>query len=209
MTRIIAIILMFITMLTAAHPSVAGSVYADNRADINRIEDYLNAVKTLRAKFVQVSTSGNAAEGKIYLSRPNRMRFVYNDPTPIELVADGASLVYHDVRLGQVSYLSIESSPLAPILRDRVQLDDNSIKLTKFRKFHDELSLTFIKPDDPASGEVTIQFSENPFTLRRWVIRDAQDVVTTVSLLDVETGVDIDPKLFKFNDPRPLNQRLD
>ncbi len=192
----------------AAGAAVA-DIYQSHRSEIGEIEDYLNSIKSLKSKFSQSSSNGNAASGTLYLARPNHMRFVYDDPTPIELVADGRNLFYLDTRLKQVSTVSVENSPLAPILKSKASLDDPAIRLIQYQNKFGERSLTFTRADDPSGGEVTLQFSEKPMQLRRWIIRDAQDVTTTVSLLDAENNIDLDPKLFVFHDPRPLNQRID
>ncbi len=205
-----SIIFIFLLAIAAFYPAASANlVYSQNTADLNKIEDYLNGLKSLRAGFVQASTNGTSAEGRLYMARPNRLRFVYADPSPIQLIADGKSLIYYDSRLQQVTYSSIKSSPLAPILKETVSLNDPKIILTDFKKSGGEISVSFIDAKDPASGQVTLQFNEQPLELKRWIVRDAQDIITTLSLIDIQTNTDIDPKLFKFDDPRPLNQRLE
>ena len=54
-------------------PAVAAYRITDqDRADIARIEAYLNTIESLRSKFVQLSTGGKVAEGKIFIERPKR-----------------------------------------------------------------------------------------------------------------------------------------
>jgi outer membrane lipoprotein-sorting protein len=65
------------------------------------------------------------------------------------------------------------------------------------------------KRDDPSGGEVTLVFNAEPLYFDRWIIRDAQDVITTVSLTDARLGGAIDNKLFVFNDPRPISRRTE
>lgn len=200
----------FAFLLLFALPATAQNLVAQtNQADIDRIEAYLNSFKTLESEFIQSSSNGGSAEGMVYLARPNKLRFQYKPPAAIELVADGNKLIFYDASLKQVSNMSVKSSPLYPILKEKVDLTDPSIALVRFSKAKGEISVSFVKRDDPASGEVTLQFSDSPLELRRWVIRDAQDVMTTVSLINTKMDVPIDPKTFVFNDPRPLNDRLD
>ncbi len=206
--RFIALTLLAVFLLVP--PAIAENmIYKNNKADIERIEQYLNGVKTMQADFLQTTSAGNVAEGKVYISRPNKMRFTYNPPAKILLVADGDQAVFYDGSVEQVSYLPLSSTPLSAILADRVDLDNPSITLVRFVKSAGEMSLTFIQRKDPGAGEITLQFSQEPFALRRWVVRDAQDVLTTVALLNPEFGQSFDPKLFKFEDPRPLSKRID
>ncbi len=44
--------------------------------------------------------------------------------------------------------------------------------------------------------------AESPLELRQWRVVDAQGVATTVSLSEIETGMKLDPELFRFVDPR-------
>lgn len=196
-------IFIFLALLFLSFPALAGAVSPENQADLERIEAYLNSFKTLHAEFTQSSSNGNIADGELYLSRPNKMRFEYKGDKKLQLVADGKNLIYYDERLEQVSYLPLKSSPLYPILKDHVDLNDKSIRIVRFAKTESEISLGFVQSSDPGAGELTLQFSESPLELRRWVVRDAQDVMTTVSLIGVETDKTVDAKLFKFVDPRP------
>ena len=206
-SRFVSIILL--SVFCALPVQAANPIYDQNIADIHQIEDYLNSIQSMRATFVQASSNGNSAQGKVYLARPSKLRFTYDGDKPIELVSDGKKLVYYDGKLEQATYTSIDSSPLAPILKSKVEFNDPKIILTGFEKKRGEISVSFIGKDDPSAGQVTLQFDAEPLTLKRWIIHDSQDVVTTVSLVDPEPGVDIDPKIFKFDDPRPLDKRID
>src|SRR5581483_11319994 len=80
---------------SGAAPGVAApaprpaAVTAEDRADMQRIEQYLNGIHTLSGRFQQFSQDGGTAGGAVYVSRPGRMRFEYDKPTPILIVADG------------------------------------------------------------------------------------------------------------------------
>ena len=50
---------------------------AQDRADLARIETYLNALRSLKANFMQVAPNGGISAGNAWLSRPGRMRFEY------------------------------------------------------------------------------------------------------------------------------------
>jgi outer membrane lipoprotein-sorting protein len=48
------------------------------------------------------------------------------------------------------------------------------------------------------NGNLTLVFTAPVLELRQWTIVDAQGLSTTVSLRDVQTGVTLDPALFKL-----------
>ena len=53
---------------------------AQDKGDVERAETYLNAITTLKARFLQVSPNGASVEGDVYLSRPGRLRMQYDQP---------------------------------------------------------------------------------------------------------------------------------
>jgi hypothetical protein len=71
------------------------------------------SVQTLIGDFVQVGPDGRRAEGKIFLQKPGRIRFEYNPPSPIELVADGNSLVVRDRLLATQDLYPLSQTPLS------------------------------------------------------------------------------------------------
>src|SRR6266496_6370779 len=79
-------------------------------------------VQTMIGDFVQVGPDGRRAEGKIYLQKPGRIRFEYNPPSPIELVADGSSLVVRDRKLATQDLYPLSQTPLRFLLADRIDL---------------------------------------------------------------------------------------
>ena len=50
------------------------------------------------------------------------------------------------------------------------------------------------------SGELTVVFSEAPFELRQWRVKDAQSQEITVTLFETKTGLDLDSDLFQYDD---------
>ena len=63
-----------------------------DRALVKRVEDYLNGLTTLQARFLQSSSNGSYAEGDIYVERPSRMRFEYDPPVPLLIIAAGSTM---------------------------------------------------------------------------------------------------------------------
>lgn len=183
---------------------------AQDQADIARVEDYLNSITTLQARFLQVSPNGGQAEGTAFFSRPGRMRLQYDPPSPVLVVADGRFLIVHDQELGEPSYIPLNSTPAGVLVRDNVRLNGQDLSVTKVSRGPGILNVSLVDREDPGQGELTLVFSERPFALRQWRVLDAQGQTTTVSLFDAQTGVSLDPKLFRFVDPKfkdPLHGR--
>ena len=190
--------------LAAAAPPKPAPLTAAQRLEVAQIEDYLNGIRTLTSAFEQVSGEGGIATGKLYLSRPGRMRFEYDAPVPVLLVADGRDIHYYDRELQQVTDLRIESTPAAFLLRDKIALS-GGVTLTRYDHQPGVIRLTFVETVEPDQGSVTLALTDRPLELRQWTVVDPQQKRVTVTLTDPHYGAAVDPKLFYWTDPRPTN----
>jgi outer membrane lipoprotein-sorting protein len=202
-TYCFAIILavLFFTPTVNAETAVPTKLSEKDRADIVRIERYLNDLKTLQARFLQISTKGGVAEGKVYLSRPGKLRFEYDPPTPILIVSSGLVVTYYDRELEQVSEVFLRTTPISFLVREKVALSGD-VTVTGFERRRGLIRVTLTKTDDPEQGSITLVFTDRPFELRQWVVVDPQSVATTITLNKMRTGLRLDPKLFKFIAPK-------
>ena len=128
------------------------------------------------------------------------MRIEYNPPVPIEIVATGRALVFHDRKLEQVSYFGLDSTPASILLAESVQLSGR-VTIVGFERGPGAVAVTLVNSDDAGEGSITLVFSDRPLELRKWVVVDAQRVTTTMSLFGARFGMDLDPELFEFDDP--------
>jgi outer membrane lipoprotein-sorting protein len=189
----------------AAAPRAA-SLSAEDRADVPRVEQYLNGIRSLAARFQQFAADGGIAGGQLFVARPGRMRFEYDKPSPILLLADGTFVVYIDNQLKQVSYLPIGSTPAWFLLRDNISLTDG-VTITRFERGPGALRITLVENKSPENGTLTLTFGDKPLDLKQWTIVDQQGKSTTVVLSDARYGVPIDAKAFTFVDPRDKKPR--
>jgi len=167
---------------------------------------YLNTVRSMRARFAQTSSRGHYAEGTVYMQRPGRLRIEYDPPAKVLVVANGNYVIYEDGELGQVSYIGLGDTPLGILLRDVVEFTDPDITVTGMRKGGGLLEVDLVETEDPGQGVLTLVFSLSPMELRQWRIRDAQNIQVTVTLFTPRFGLDLDSALFKYDD-KPGFQR--
>ncbi len=190
----------------AAAAPRAAALAPEDRADAQRVEQYLNGIRSLSARFQQFAGDGGMAGGQLVVARPGRMRFEYDKPSPILLLADGTFVVYIDNQLKQVSYLPIGSTPAWFLLRDNISLADG-VTITKFERGPGVIRISLVENKSPENGQLTLTFADKPLELRQWTIVDQQGKSTTVVLNDTRFGVPIDPKAFTFVDPRDKKAR--
>ena len=172
-----------------------------DRADITRVETYLNSVRNLHSRFLQIAPNGATSEGQAWLSRPGRMRFQYDPPSPFLLVSGSGLLVFHDAKLKQTSNIPLDSTPLGILLQDNLRLS-GAVTVTKVARAPGQLQVSLVRTRTPQDGTLTLIFADQPLALRQWTVLDAQRQETRVTLYNVEMGGAFDPKLFQFIDPK-------
>jgi outer membrane lipoprotein-sorting protein len=191
-----------LTRALAAPPPKSVALSADQKADVDRVQAYLNGIRTLASRFEQVSSDGGRATGQLWLARPGRMRFEYDAPVPVLLVANGKNIFYYDKELQQVSELRVEDTPAGFLLRDQITLSGD-VTLTKFEHKPGAIRLTMVETTEPGQGSATLVLDDRPLQLRQWTIVDPQQKEVTVALTDPHYGAPVDEKLFYWTDPRP------
>lgn len=191
----------------SAEPSPQPAALTDqDRADLARIEAYLDGVRTLTARFVQLDARGGTAEGRLWLQRPGRMRFEYDPPAPILLVADGTFVIFHDKSVRQTSHIPIGATPLSVLLAERIRLTGGEVVPVRVERSAGAIQVTLVRAGRSGEGSITLTFNDAPLALRQWTVVDAQAQSVRVSLFNVETGGRFDPALFRFVDPEFFRQ---
>ena len=180
-------------------PNQSTAFDAKQRALVDRVNVYLMSLQTLIGDFVQVGPDGRKVEGKFYLQKPGRIRFEYNPPSPIELVADGSSVVVRDRNLGTQDLYPLSQTPLRFLLSDRIDLlrDTNIISISA-----DDTFLTVIIEEKQTLGgthRVAMMFNAKDTALKQWTITDPQGYDTTVALSNLEAGRKLDQTMFVIN----------
>lgn len=189
------------TLAAASSPFVAASVVENNKYTIDRIEKYLTRITTIVSEFTQVAPDGSLTNGRFFLQRPGKMRWQYNPPTPILMVASGRELIYYDYELDQTSHIPLDGSLISFLGRDRI-IFGGDVGITKFSNEANAIRIEVAQRDKPTEGRLMLEFSDKPLTLRSMVVTDATGQVTTVALQNAQFGAKIDPELFVFKAPK-------
>jgi len=169
--------------------------------DLMRMQQHLNSAKTIQARFLQVSSSGDYAEGEFSLQRPGKLNLTYDDPNPLKIVADGTYISYIDRELDQATTLPISLTRAELLLRDSFSFFGKDLLVTGFERSPGVLRVSLGKADSPLEGKLTLIFSDRPLEIRKWVVTDDQGVTTTVSLLGPSFNVPLDKQLFFYMPP--------
>src|SRR5262249_58061621 len=93
-------------------------------ADVARVEQYMDNIITMQARFQQVEPDGKLSFGHIYLRKPGRLRVEYDPPVPIVLVADGGLLSYYDKELDDLKQMPLQQSTAWFLVRYPIKLNE-------------------------------------------------------------------------------------
>ena len=198
----------FLFLLCTTVPAVAAQTIPEitpteeQQRLIDKIENYFNNIRTIKSKFYQISNNGGSAEGDFYVMKPNKMRLEYKPPHPVEVVADGYYLIFHDKKLEQVTYLDLNENPASMILKENFSFKTDDIAITDMTAGAGLITVTVIKKSQPTAGKITLIFKDSPLSLKQWQVVDAQQITTSVTLDNMEINTSLDNQLFKFKDPR-------
>lgn len=184
-------------MLGGPRWAFAAAPTPDDKKDLVRIEDYFNAITTMQARFLQLSPNGRTAEGNLYIARPGRLRFEYDPPIPYLLVADGSQVIFYDKELDTPTYVPISATPLEFLLGQKVSLT-GSVTVTNVERRPGIIRITLVQSKNPNDGQVIITFTERPIEVKKWAIVDSKGTTVEVAIFDPRLGLNLDPKLFKF-----------
>lgn len=161
---------------------------------VEKLIAWLEAVDTLKGDFTQIAPSGAVSDGKFYLRRPGFLRFEYEPPTPLLIVANGGMVYVRDEDLETTDSYPAGKTPLKFLLARKIDRDD--AKVIQVDRGVDTVAVTFASTDEETEGELTIIAEAPSFQLRRWIVRDLQGGITVVTLNNVVAGERLANSLF-------------
>ena len=184
---------------TRAASSGTGIFDANQRAQAAKVSAYLSSLNTLVGNFVQVAPNGTRATGDFYIQKPGKVRFEYDAPSPIAIVADGSSMVVRDRKLATQDVYPLSQTPLRFLLSDRIDLmrDTNLVNVSADEMF---ISVT-IEEKQPLVGtsRLMLMIGAKDNLLKQWTVTDPQGYDTTVAVYNLDTSKKLDPGLFKID----------
>jgi outer membrane lipoprotein-sorting protein len=188
----------------APGPRNATAFDAAQRTALERVNAYLNGVGFLVGDFVQVGPDGSRTEGNFYLQKPGKIRFEYNPPSPVELIANGSAVAVRDRKLATQDIYPLSQTPLRFLLAEKVDLlrDANVVGITQ-----DDLFISVVieeKTVVTGTHRLMIMFGVQDNQLKQWTITDPQGYDTTIAIYNLDTSRRPDPRLFVINFERNL-----
>ena len=163
---------------------------------VMEINNALTNLKQFSAKFSQTDQNGQMVTGQLMVFRPGRLRFDYNPPSALKIIADGNNVAVIDQRLGTKDLYSIGLTPLKFLLSRSIDLN-KEFKLGDIQVEKDRVSL---EAEDNAtfggSSQIVLNFDRKSLLLKGWSVTDPQGYSVTVKLMQIDTKHE--PDLMNF-----------
>ena len=172
---------------------------ASQRALVEKVSAYLSSMQNLVGQFVQVGPDGSRTTGDFYIQKPGKVRFEYNPPSVIEIIADGSSVAVRDRKLATQDLYSLSQTPLRYLVADKIDL----LKDTSLIGVHaDEVFVTLVLEEKSAiagTHRLLLMFGAKDLQLRQWTVTDPQGYDTTVAVYNLDSNKRPDPSMFQIN----------
>lgn len=180
--------------------AVAGQTPAVAATDetLAGINAYFNAIKTMRGEFVQFGPDGSRSSGRFAIQRPGKVRFFYDKPSSLDIIADGGSVAVRDRRRDTQDIWPLKRTPLRFLLDNTIDLTADA-KVTRVDVQPDVVSVTIEENTAFGDGSLTMLFDAESKELKQWNVVDSKGQETSVSIYNVKTGVPLDDDLFTIN----------
>jgi outer membrane lipoprotein-sorting protein len=179
--------------------NIFSSFDANQKAQAAKVSSYLSSLQTLVGNFVQVGPDGSKTKGDFYIQKPGKVRFEYDAPSPIDIVADGSSVAVRDRKLATQDIYPLSQTPLRYLLSDRIDLlkDTNVVNVTA-----DDVFVSVTIEEKQAligTSRLMLMIGAKDGQLKQWTVTDPQGYDTTVAVYNLDTNKKVDPGLFKID----------
>jgi outer membrane lipoprotein-sorting protein len=172
---------------------------ANQKAKAAKVSNYLSSLQQLSGNFVQIGPDGSKTKGDFYIQKPGKVRFEYDPPTPIEIIADGSSLAVRDRKLATQDIYLLSQTPLRFLLSDRIDLlkDTNVVSVTA-----DDVFISVTIEEKQAligTSRLMLMVGTKDGQLKQWTVTDPQGYDTTVAVYNLDSNKKLDSGLFKID----------
>ena len=165
---------------------------------VKRVETYLTGLRTIESDFVQSSSNGGFARGRLYVQRPSSLRLDYEPPSALQIYAAGSWLIYVDTELEEVTHVPLARTPAAFLMGETVSFSD-AVRVTDVEQDEDTIRIELVRSDEPEAGSAVLTFGRRPLALKGWTVIDVQGVRTRIGLVQPSFNRPIDRSVFQFD----------
>ena len=185
-------------LAAAIAPAFAQGMTDEERTVLGEISVRMAGIQTMNGEFVQFNPDGGQQQGKFFIARPGRVRFQYDPPATVSVVADGKSVLVFDKKLQTYDIWPLSQTPLRLLLDDQLNLATTD-KVTRVGVAPDLVEVVLQDETRFSAGTLNLIFERGTYELRQWTVTDQQGLQTMVALYNVENGNQLAADLFEID----------
>lgn len=188
------------TFLATSAAALAATPATAAKLSLNEISRYLNSIQMAQSDFTQVNDDGTLSTGRFFIRRPGRMRFEYNPPEKLLVMAGAGFVGVFDGKsnTGKAERYPLSQTPLKIILEQNVNLARRNM-VTGHGYDGTATVVRAQDPQHPEYGNIQLKFTANPIELRQWIVTDGQGAKTTVILGQLKPASGFSATLFSID----------
>lgn len=177
----------------------------ERRAILKAASEAMSSVVTAKGRFTQIAPDFSLTTGDFALRRPGRVRFAYDAPVPILIVADGTTVAIEDSELETVDRVPLSSTPLKLVLDDNIDFETEA-EITNVQRANGVIAISMRDRSGETDGILTLILDARSYDLLSWRAIDEAGGITTVSLEDIEKNTRLSARLFRLDDPEDRDE---
>jgi outer membrane lipoprotein-sorting protein len=171
---------------------------------LSQLSAYLDGIDTARSTFTQINADGTIATGNVYIQRPGRARFDYDDDDLLVMAGGGQLAIFDGRGNTSAEQYPLRQTPLWLILDGDVDLGRSGMVVG--HSFDGTATRVVTQdPERPEIGTLTLVFTPDPIQLRQWIVTDQAGAETTIVLGGLQQGETLAQGLFSI--PMEINRR--
>ncbi|MEC9343849.1 MAG: outer membrane lipoprotein carrier protein LolA [Pseudomonadota bacterium] len=184
--------------MSLAQEEEAEKTVLTSEETVAALSEHFSAVPTLTGEFLQFGPDGDQTGGTFYIARPGKIRFNYEQTSPVEVISNGKTVAVHNRKLKTWNFYPLDKTPLKLLLADSIEFEDENIKSV----INEPDLTTIVMGDDRIFGDalITLMFDPETFDLRQWTVKDSKGAETSVMIFNVEKNVELPERLFAFDE---------
>lgn len=194
MSRAIALLISMFAAFTSFQVYAA----SPNAEALFGVSRYFNGIETMNGEFLQIGPNGEQAEGQFFMEKPGKIRFHYAEPVFLDIISDGRSVAIRDRKLATQDTYPLSKTPLKFLLSKNIDLTSDD-RVTSVLADSDFVTIELTEKNMFGKGKITLYFDSDDYTLKQWVVTDAQGLNTSVTIFNVETGRPQAKRLFQID----------
>lgn len=178
--------------------------YLANAADLKeiarervilKVQTFLNSIHTMEAIFRQVDQQGEERTGQFFLSRPDKMRFDYNDSQKESIVLDQDFFIHYNYELKETNYVPVDSFPIAFLNKHFINLKKD-VKVMKAMELKNSYIIDMEVTNEKTKKIVIMEFDKDPIMLKSFIIQDDTGNNINIKWDNIKLNQGIDDEIY-------------